>query len=144
MPARNGKVRTDSIISIKNVDPDLICFLENGDSTLLWEREVAKDLTNYVAVDYCQFLGPGCRKRTRIAHCNNFQWIPRPLCDPKVLLCSQVVDGSHLLSAQRGSGEERGVRVKEERCTLDQLDGLPRELTEEILRICEAHQWELA
>ena len=86
----------------QKLNPDLIWFLENRDSTLLWKREVAKGLTKYVKLDYCSYQGPGYRKRTRIAHSNKLQWIPRPLCDPKV--CSQVVDGSHLLNATRGSG----------------------------------------
>ncbi len=126
----------------QKLNPDLIWFLENGDSTLLWKREVAKDLTNFVRVDYCQYGGPGYRKRTRIAHSDNLQWTPRPLCDPKT--CSQVVDGRHILSAQQGPGKKGGVRDRQDTCSLDMLHGLPRELTEEILRICEAHQWELA
>ena len=39
--------------------PDLIWFMENGDSNMLWGRDVAKDLTNYVVLDYCQCPGPG-------------------------------------------------------------------------------------
>ena len=58
---------------LKRLNPNLIWFLENGDSTLLWKREVAKDLTNFVVVDYCQYGGPGYRKRTRIAHSDNIQ-----------------------------------------------------------------------
>ena len=65
----------------QKLNPGLIWFIENGDSTLLWGREVAKDLTNYVVLDYCQYNGPGYRKRTRIA--TNAVWVPRPLCDSK-------------------------------------------------------------
>jgi site-specific DNA-cytosine methylase len=126
----------------QKLNPDLIWFLENGDSTLLWGREVAKHLTKYAVVDYCQYGGPGYRKRTRIAHSGNIQWIPRPLCDPRA--CSQVVDGRHILSAQQGPGKNGGVRDKRDTCSLDLLHALPRELTEEILRVCEAQQWELA
>ena len=58
----------------------LIWFIENGDSTMLWERHVAKDLTNYVVLDYCQYNGPGLyRKRTRIAHSDNLHWNWNPL-----------------------------------------------------------------
>ena len=88
------------ITYFQQLNPDLIWFIENGDSTLLWGREVARDLTNYVVLDYCQYNGPGYRKRTRIAHSENLHWVPRPLCNPKV--CSQCVDGRHLLTAQRG------------------------------------------
>ena len=128
----------------QRLNPDLIWFLENGDSTLLWGREVAKDLSNYVRLDYCQY-GTSYRKRTRIAHSENLQWTPRPLCDPKI--CSQVVDGRHILTAQQGPGKKAGVRDRRDTCSLDLLHALPRELTEEILRVYEAQQceqWELA
>ena len=121
------------------LNPDLIWFLENGDSTMLWGREVAKDLTNYVILDYCQYNGPGYRKRTRIAHSDNILWNPRPLCDPK--MCGQCVDGRHLLSAQRGPGKGKDKQL--DRCSLDTLHRLPRELTEEILSICQQHIWEV-
>ena len=79
-------VLADSLISkaleiieyFQRLNPKLIYFVENGNSTLLWGREVAKNLTNYVTVDYCQYGGPGYRKRTRIAHSENLYWIPRP------------------------------------------------------------------
>ncbi len=125
----------------QRLNPDLIWFLENGDSTLLWGREVAKDLTKYVKLDYCSYQGAGYRKRTRIAHSDNLQWMPRPLCDPKT--CSQVVDGRHILTAQQGPAKRKGVRNKQDTCSLDVLHALPRELTEEILKVCEGHQWEL-
>ena len=35
-------------------NPDLIWFIENRNSTMLWEREVARNLTNYTVLDYCQ------------------------------------------------------------------------------------------
>ncbi len=83
----------------QKLNPDLIWFVENGDSTMLWAREVAKDLTNYVVLDYCHYNGPGYRKRTRIAHSENIRWNPRPPCDPKT--CGQCIDGKHILTAQR-------------------------------------------
>ena len=123
----------------QKLNPDLIWFIENGDSTMLWGREVAKDLRNYVILDYCQYNGPGYRKRTRIAHSNNIVWNPRPLCDPKSR--GQCVDGKHKLSAQRGPC--KGKDKQTDKCSLDLLHGLPRELTEDILRICQQHNWEL-
>jgi len=127
----------------QELNPGLMWFLENGDSTLLWGRKVGIGLTNYVILDYCQYGGPGYRKRTRIAHSDNLQWRPRPLCNPKT--CSQVVDGRHILTAQQGPGKKNGVRTpsSQDKCSLDTLHGLPRELTVEILRVCQAHQWEL-
>ncbi len=63
----------------QTLNPDLIWFIENGDTTMLWGREVAKDLKTYVVLDYCQYNGPGYRKRTRIAHSENLMWQPRTL-----------------------------------------------------------------
>ena len=123
----------------QKLNPDLIWFVENGNSTMLWEREVSRDLKTYVVLDYCQYDGPGYRKRTRIAHSDNLHWTPRPLCDPKV--CPQCVDGKHLVTAQRGPG--KGKDYKTDRCSLDMLHGLPRQLTEEILSICQNHMWQL-
>ena len=118
--------------------PDLLWFLENPDSSMLWGRGVAAEFTPQVRLDYCQYKGPGYRKRTRIAHSDNVAWTPRPLCDPET--CAQVVGGRHILSAQQGPRKTGGVRDRQDKCSLDTLHGLPRELTEEILRVCEAHQ----
>ena len=123
------------------LNPDMLWFIENPDSSLLWGRDVAAEFTPQVRLDYCQYGGPGYRTRTRMA--TNAVWVPRPLCDPKT--CPQCTDGRHVLTAQRGPGRKCGVRMRssEDRCSLDQLHGLPRELTEEILRVSEAHQWEI-
>ena len=122
-------------------NPDLIWFVENGQTTILWGREVAKDLTNYVVLDYCQYGGPGYRKRTRIAHSENLHWVPRPLCDP--MACTQCVDGRHILTAQQGPGKKQRERNIHDICSLDTLHGLPSELTDDLLRICQRHMWEL-
>ena len=121
----------------------LLWFLENGDSTLLWERDVARELMHYVVLDYCQYEGPGYRKRTRISHSPNIYWNPRPLCEPKA--CRQCIDGRHILTAQRGPGRRDGKRVGTslDKCSLDTLHGLPRELTQEIFRVCQQHIWQL-
>jgi len=120
-------------------NPELIWFIENGNSTMLWGRGVAKDLANYTVVDYCQYSGPGYRKRTRIAHSDNILWNPRPLCDPKT--CEQCVDDKHVLTAQRGPGKGKDKQI--DRCSLDTLHGLPSELTEEILAVCQNHMWQV-
>ena len=134
--------KTIEIITFfSNLNEDLIWFIENGASTMMWERRVAKDLTIYVTLDYCQYSRPGLyRKRARIAHSANLIWNPRPLCDPKT--CKQCVDGKrHILSAQRGPCKGKDKRI--DRCSLDTLHGLPRELTEEILAVCQNHMWQL-
>ncbi len=119
------------------LNSNLIWFIENGDSTLLWGREISRDLQNFAILDYCQYNGPGYRKRTKVAYSDNLQWTPRPLCNP--LTCPQCVDGRHLLTAQQGPGKKGGIRNIDDQCSLDQLHGLPLELCEEILRVCEEH-----
>ena len=131
---------SEMIQYFRKLNPELLWFVENPDSSLLWGREVASEFSTYVRLDYCQY-GSAYRKRTRIA--TNVSWVPRALCDPKT--CHACVDGRHVLTAQRGPGKKGVVRTRsgEDNCSLDQLHGLPRELTEEILRVCEAHQWQL-
>ncbi len=119
------------------LNPDLLWFIENPDSSLLWGREVASEFAPQVRLDYCQY-GTAYRKRTRVA--TDAVWAPRALCDQA---CHACVDGRHVLTAQRGPGKKGGLRTRsgEDMCSLDQLHGLPGELTEEILRMCEAHEW---
>ena len=122
----------DIIQYFLKLNPEMQWFIENPDSSLLWGREVASEFSPYVRLDYCQY-GTAYRKRTRIA--TNAVWTPRALCDQA---CHACVDGRHILTAQRGPGKKGGVRTRssDDRCSLDQLHGLPRELTEEIPRIC--------
>jgi len=142
-PPRNFKL-ADSLVAkaLEIIDyflkqnPKLIWFLENGDSTLLWKREVAKDLTDYVRLDYCQY-GTLYRKRTRIAHSPGLIWTPRPLCDPKT--CHACADGKHMKSAQQGPNKGK----RDDTCTLHELHALPGALTQEILKVCELNMWEV-
>ena len=119
-------------------NPDLIWFVENGDSTMLWETEVAKSLVlgAYVVLDYCCY-GKLYRKRTRVAHSANLMWRPRELCKP--LTCHACVGGKHVKTAQRGPC---GGRIGDV-CTLNELHALPSELCQEILEVCTAHSWQL-
>ena len=135
--------RTLEIIEhFQKLNPALMWFIENGNTTMLWRRPVAKDLTKFVVLDYCQYNSPGYRKRTRIAHSENIAWALRKLCDPKT--CPQCIDGKHLLTAQQGPGKLRdGKRRRHDTVGLDTLHGLPEELTHEILKVCENHQWEV-
>ena len=133
------------IAYFEKLNPALIWFCENGATTLLWEREVAKTLTSYVILDYCQYGEEILyRKRTRISHSPALHWEPRRLCDKKT--CHAVVNGRHRKSAQQGpicknckTAEER----KADSCSKDQLHALPKQLTEEILQVCENHIWTL-
>ena len=120
----------------ESLNPELIWFIENPDSSKLFKRAVAEPFAHMcVRLDYCCYSGPGYRKRTRIA--TNATWTPRALCDPKT--CPQCVDGKHLVTAQRGPGKGKDSRA--DRMSLDTLHGLPAELTAEILKVCEAAQW---
>jgi hypothetical protein len=110
----------------KNINPDLIWFIENPDSSLLWKRF---DFYQHVRLDYCQY-GAYYRKRTRIA--TNSKWIPRNLCNSKT--CVRCVDGKHMQSAQRGPSKVGLVRMINDTCSLNKLHALPLELTDEILR----------
>ena len=126
--------RTWEIIKyFMKLNPDLLWFIENPDSSLLWGREVASEFAPQVRLDYCQY-GAAYRKRTRVA--TDAVWAPRALCDQA---CHACVDGRHVLTAQRGPGRRGGVRTRtqEDSCSLDQLHGLPHCLCEEILKVCE-------
>ena len=127
----------------ETLNPALIWFCENGATTLLWGREVAKTLTNnHVILDYCQY-GTLYRKRTRIAHSPALHWEPRRLCDKNT--CHAVVGGKHLQTAQQGPS--KNCKTAEERkadsCSRDELHALPKQLTQEILEVCENHIWTL-
>ena len=115
-------------------NPQLLWFIENPFSSLLWRRAVSFPLHPRVTFDACSY-GALWRKRTRIA--TNAPWTPRALCDPKV--CHACVDRKHIRTAQRGP--QRGCR--DESCTLAELHGYPQKLCEEVYKICAQHTWEI-
>ena len=100
------------------------------------------NLKDFVVLDYCQY-GTLYRKRTRIAHSANLHWEPKSLCNPKT--CHACPDGkTHLKCAQRGPNKKlAGAARKFDVCTVDELHALPQGMTEEILKICESHNWEV-
>ena len=122
-----------------DLNPCMLWFCENGASTLLWEREIAKTLWPRVTLSYCQYNGPGYQKNTTIA--TNAIWTPRAKCDPKT--CTQVVDGRHRLSAQQGPGKIKGKRIASvnDKCSRDMLHKIPAELCDEIYNVCLTNQW---
>ncbi len=111
----------------KKVNPALVWFIENPDSSLLWKRF---KFTDYVRLDYCQY-GTPYRKRTRIAT-NNIRWIPRALCDSTA--CPRCENGKHIQTAQQGPSMRGGVRVIFANCSLGQLHCLPQGLNDQIQR----------
>ena len=117
-----------------NLNPILICFIENPDTSLLWAR--FPDLQPQVRLSYCSYGSP-YRKNTRIA--TNAIWTPKALCDPAT--CHACVDGKHKKSAQRGPSKNKSY--KEDRCTMDELHRLPKKLCEEIYKICIQNNWEI-
>ena len=112
----------------------LLWFVENPFSSMLWRRAVSFNLTPRVTFDACAY-GALWRKRTRIA--TNAPWNPRELCDPKT--CHACVDNKHVRTAQRGP--QKGCN--NESCSLDELHGYPRELCDEVYRVCAQHTWEI-
>ena len=123
-------IRTDVLIMLKNththtikqyiphneicnypqqLNPNLIRLIQNKVLRIALGRKPAQTLNqNWVVLDYCQYSSPGSRKRTRIAHSDNLHWVPRPLCNPKV--CSQCVDGRHILTVQHGPWKTKGLQ----------------------------------
>jgi hypothetical protein len=115
------------------LNSNLLFFIENPDSSLLWKREVAIPFTPQIRLDYCAFGAP-YRKRTRIA--TNADLTPRPLCNPAI--CPACVDGRHRMSAQKGPS--RGNDFQLDSCSTDQLHTIPKELCEEIYCVCVSAQ----
>jgi hypothetical protein len=113
-------------------NPDLLWFIENPDSSLLWRRPVGTCLTPQVRFDHCAY-GALWRKRTRLA--TNSGYVTRPLCDPKV--CSACVGGKHIRTAQRGP--QKGC--SRDSCSLDELHAYPKELCADILAHCHRLVW---
>ena len=102
----------------EKLNPRLIWFIENGHTTMLWERDVARNLTDYTVVDYCCF-GALYRKRTRLAHSKGLIWDPPELCDKNT--CHACVNKRRIRTAQRGNSKHTG---KEDRFNVDQLHTL--------------------
>ena len=50
---------------------------------------------------------------------------------------------NHIKTAQRGKQSDPKQKRDGDTCTLDQLHGLPRELTQEIFQVCSRHVWQL-
>jgi hypothetical protein len=115
-------------------NPDLLWFIENPDSSLLWRRPVGTCLTPQIRLDHCAY-GRLWRKRTRLA--TNSGYVPRPLCDPKT--CHACVGKKHIRTAQRGP--QRGC--SKETCSLDELHAYPKELCDDILAHCLRQMWQL-
>ena len=53
------------------------------------------------------------------------------------------MNGKHIKTAQRGRQSNPKQKIDGDTCTLDQLHGLPRELIEEIFKLCQKHMWQV-
>ena len=127
--------RTWEIIThFLGLNPRMLWFVENPDSSMLWRRAVGKCLTPTVRLDFCQYGAP-YRKRTRLA--TNSGYVPRALCDPRT--CHACRDGKHIRTAQRGP--QRGCVGDD--CTLDELHAYPSALCVDTLAHCQRHEWRL-
>jgi len=117
----------------ERLNPGLLWWIENPDSSHLWKRKISEPFPHRVRLDYCQYGAP-YRKRTKLAT-NALGYRPRALCDPKT--CPACVDGKHSKSAQRGPC----LGKVDDRCSLDQLHAYPHELCEDIFEHCRQRIW---
>jgi hypothetical protein len=117
----------------ERLNPGLLWWIENPDSSWLWKRKISEPFPHRVRLDFCQY-GALFRKRTRLAT-NALDYKPRALCNPKT--CHACVDGKHIKSAQQGPSNGK----HNDRCTLDQLHAYPGELCRELFEHCSSHIW---
>ena len=117
------------------LNPSLLWWIENPDSSLCWKRKVSEPFPYRVRLDFCQY-GKPYRKRTKLAT-NALEYKPRALCNKRE--CHACVGGKHVKSAQQGPSN----RNANDRCTLDELHAYPQELSKEIFEHCCQHIWTL-
>jgi hypothetical protein len=108
----------------------LLYFMENPGTGLLKTRPVVRGLP-YKKVTYCSYGYP-YRKLTFL-WTNAEYWTPRRCCRKD---CWAMVDGRHAMTAQRGPF---AAGQSHDRCTLQELYSVPKELVEEILVFCVKH-----
>ena len=123
------------IAHFKAVNRNLLFFIENPSTSLLWKRSVSDPFPDRITLDYCQYKSIGFRKRTIFA--TNSTFVPRALCNPKT--CPNCEGGVHIISAQQRPGKVNGVRRTNDRVTLDQLHAYPAELCNEFCQYCDSH-----
>ena len=114
------------------INPALIWFIENPDSSMLWRRKVSDPFPKNIRLDFCSY-GKQYRKRTGFA--TNTDFAPRPLCDKKT--CASCVDGKHVKSAQRGPAAGKLNDI----CSLDELHEYPVALCKELFEHCCQRVW---
>ena len=119
-----------------NLNPNMLYFIENPASSLLWQRKVSEPFPTRIVLDYCSY-GTLYRKRTKLATNSNYN--PRPLCKPAT--CHACRNGKHIMSAQKGPS--KGNDYNFDLCTLDQLHAYPPQLCQEICRYCSNQFWQL-
>ena len=119
-------------------NPLLLYFIENPAFSQLWNRKCAEEFRNpHIILDYCCY-GAEYRKRTRLATNSNF--IPRPLCNPKI--CVSCPDGkTHAKSAQKGPCQGKNFAL--DRFSTDALHAYPESLCKDIFEHCQEVIWEL-
>jgi hypothetical protein len=119
------------------INPFLVYFIENPAFSHLRKRDCAQEFKNpHIILDYCCY---GCpyRKRTRLA--TNSNYIPRPLCDPKI--CVSCPDGkAHAKTAQKGPSKGKD---RTDCFSTDALHAYPEPLCQEIYAHCQEVYWEV-
>jgi hypothetical protein len=133
-----AKKQWDIIKHFLEKNPLLCYFIENPAFSQLWKRECAKEFADpSIILDYCCY-GSEYRKRTRFATNSNF--IPRPLCNPKI--CVSCPDGkTHAKSAQKGPC--RGKDFAVDRFSTDALHAYPESLCKDIFDHIQEGRWEV-
>jgi hypothetical protein len=104
-------------------------FIENPQTGLLKSRLVVSGLS-FHDTSYCKY-GFDYKKATRIWH-NCFNFNPRRMCCTTSQCDVMNQLGHHPQTAQRGPGRIRGQRKHDDRCTLNQLYSMPKELCDDI------------
>ena len=111
---------------IEYFQPKVWAF-ENPATSLLKDREVVRGIP-FKDVSYCKYSYP-YKKPTRL-WTNSQVWVPRPMCTRRTP-CEHMVDGRHLMSAQRGPCKGKG---SQDRCSLSMLYSMPPELCQELAK----------
>ena len=122
-----------------NKNPLLLYFIENPAFSQICKRQCASEFADpSIILDYCCYGSEGYRKRTRFG--TNSNYIPRPLCNPKI--CVSCPDGkTHSKSAQKGPC--RGKDFTVDRFSTDALHAYPDPLTKEIFEHCQDLIWQV-
>jgi hypothetical protein len=99
----------DVIQHFQHLNPEVLFFIENPDSSWLWKRKVSESFPHYVRLDFCQY-GKPYRKRTRFAtNAKDYaqvlrgppRWQARQICPTRAIPVSRCPAARRRLHAPR-------------------------------------------